>query len=349
VTLVAHRDPAVLRDGLTRWFAARRDAPGARIDTLEHASVGYSSETVLVDVSWDAPEGSRSESLVVRMAPATVGTFADYDLTVQARAQEIAARAGVPVATPFAVETDPIWLGDPFAVMPRVRGHIVGESVAHDRWIASLEPARQRSLHTNFVDALARIHRADWQRSDPDELVPRRDLAAELDRWARYLDWSSSGEPLPALVEALAWCRAHAPEDDDGGDGRGVLLWGDVRLGNVVVGDDLAVRAVLDWDMTSIGRPEHDVAWLTTLESTMGELTGRQVPGFLDRAGVVAHYERAAGRTLRNFDWYETFALVRSTAIMVRIGMLRRRAGDPSRSLIEENPIVPLLFRRMRE
>jgi aminoglycoside phosphotransferase (APT) family kinase protein len=331
---------------LTRWFAARRDAPGSRIDTLEHASVGYSSETVLVDVSWEAPEGSRSESLVVRMAPATVGTFADYDLTVQGRAQEIAARAGVPVATPFVVETDPTWLGHPFAVMPRVQGRIVGESPAHDRWLESLEPARQRSLHTNFVDALARIHGADWQRGDADELVPRRDLAAELDHWARYLDWSSDGEPLPALAEALAWCRVHAPDDDDR-DGRGALLWGDVRLGNIVFGDDLAVRAVLDWDMTSIGRPEHDVAWLTTLESTMNELTGRSVPGFLDRAGVIGHYERTTGRTLRDFDWYETFALLRSTAIMVRIGLLRRRAGDPSRSLVEENPIVPLLMRRM--
>jgi aminoglycoside phosphotransferase (APT) family kinase protein len=344
VTLVAHRDPGVLREGLTRWFAARHDAPASRIETLAHASVGYSSETVLVDVSSDAPEGSRSESLVVRMAPARVGTFADYDLTVQARAQEIAARAGVPVATPFVVETDPSWLGDPFAVMPRVQGHIVGESAAHDRWIASLEPARQRSLHANFVNALARVHGADWQRGDADELVPRRDVTAELDHWARYLDWSSDGEPLPALVDALAWCRRHAPSSA----GPPVLLWGDVRLGNVVFGDDLAVRAVLDWDMTSIGAPEHDVAWLTTLESTMVELTGRLVPGFPARAEVIERYERTTGRTLRDFDWYETFALVRSTAIMVRIGLLRRGAGDPSRSLVEDNPIVPLLLRRTR-
>jgi aminoglycoside phosphotransferase (APT) family kinase protein len=336
----------VLRDGLTRWFAARWDPVGARIDALEHAAVGYSSETILVDVVWDGPDGRRCESVVVRMAPATVGTFADYDLTVQARAHELAARAGVPVATPFVVETDPTWLGDPFAVMPRVEGHIAGESAAHDRWITSLEPARQRRLHTNFVDALARIHDADWSHGDADGLVPRRDVAAELERWARYLDWSSDGEPLPALVDALAWCRTHAP-DDEGADARAALLWGDVRLGNVVFGDDLSVRAVLDWDMTSIGRPEHDVAWLTTLESTMAELTGRRVPGFLDRSGVIEHYERVAGRTLHDLDWYEAFALVRSTAIMVRIGLLRREAGDPSRSLVEENPILPLLLRRI--
>ena len=38
-----------------------------------------------------------------------------------------------------------------------------------------------------------------------------------------------------------------------------VLLWGDVRLGNVIFGDDLAPIAVLDWDMASIGAPEHDI------------------------------------------------------------------------------------------
>ena len=33
--------------------------------------------------------------------------------------------------------------------------------------------------------------------------VPERDNEAELDFWADYLDWSSSGAPVPALVDAL--------------------------------------------------------------------------------------------------------------------------------------------------
>ena len=106
-----------------------------------------------------------------------------------------------------------------------------------------------------------------------------------------------------------------------------MLLWGDVRFGNVIFGDDLAPLAVLDWDMASIGAPEHDVAWFTTLESTMRTLLGQHLDGFPDRDGTIAQYESLSGRTLRDIEWYETLALVRSTAIMTRIGYLHRDAG----------------------
>jgi aminoglycoside phosphotransferase (APT) family kinase protein len=349
VALVTHRDPDALRAGLARWLATRRDATWVQIDSLEHPSIGHSSETVLVEVTWAASdvgardEAVQAESLVVRMAPPAAGTFFDYDVVVQAAAQRLAREAGVPVAAPLVLETDPSWLGDPFLVMPRLDGHIVGESAAHDPWVKGLAPAQQRRLHANFVDAIVRIHGAD--RSEPAGApVPRRDLHAELHYWARYLDWSSGGSPLPALTDALAWCRDHVP----GRENAPVLLWGDVRLGNVIFGDDLEVRAVLDWDMTTIGAPEHDVAWLTALEATVAELSGRRVAGFLDRDEVVARYEERSGTELRDLEWYETFALVRSTAIMVRIGYLYRDAGEPSSFLIGDNPVVPLLTGRLR-
>ena len=52
----------------------------------------------------------------------------------------------------------------------------------------------------------------------------------------------------------------------------------------MVFGDDLAPRAVLDWDMTSIGAPEHDLAWFTSLDVTMHRLFGRADRG-LSRPG----------------------------------------------------------------
>ena len=35
---------------------------------------------------------------------------------------------------------------------------------------------------------------------------------------------------------------------------------GDVRFGNTVLDDDGGPGAVLDWDMTSVGAPEHDLS-----------------------------------------------------------------------------------------
>ena len=126
-----------------------------------------------------------------------------------------------------------------------------------------------------------------------------------------------------------------------------MLLWGDVRFGNVIFGDDLAPLAVLDWDMASIGAPEHDVAWFTTLESTMRSLLGQHLDGFPDRDGTIAQYESLSGRTLRDIEWYETLALVRSTAILSRIGYLHQDAGLPSPLPIDDNPLLDLLATRI--
>ena len=126
-----------------------------------------------------------------------------------------------------------------------------------------------------------------------------------------------------------------------------MLLWGDVRLGNVIFGDDLAPLAVLDWDMASIGAREHDVAWFTTLQSTLTSLLGRHLAGFPDRDGTVAQYERLSGHTVHDFEWYETLALVRSTAIMTRIGYLHIAAGQPSPLPIDDNPLLDLLAARL--
>ena len=313
-----------------------------RVVDAEHPSIGYSSETVLVDLAWVGPAATAEQTheFVVRLAPPTVGTFRDYDLGQQTIAQLAAAAAGVAIASPELV-TDPQWLGVPFIVMPRVRGHIVGEVAAFDPWLLSLAESRARAGARGVRRRRSRRRIAPTSAAAAG--VPERDNEAELDFWADYLDWSSGGAPVPALVDALEWCRAHRPavESDP------VLLWGDVRFGNVIFGDDLAPLAVLDWDMASIGAPEHDVAWFTTLESTTRTLLGQHLDGFPrprrhDRAVRVAQRAHAARRRV-----VRDLALVRSTAIMTRIGYLHRDAGLPSPLPIDDNPLLDLLAARI--
>ena len=342
MALLTNRDPVVVGDALARWVAASTGVSDVRVLNAEHPSTGWSSETLLVDLSWrgaEAGSGDEVHELVVRLAPPMVGTFRDYDLGQQTVAQLVAATAGVAIATPQLV-TDLEWLGTPFIVMPCVRGNIIGEVAALDPWLIALTVPQRAQVHEAFVGAVVATHRADLAAAAG---VPRRDNDAELDFWADYLDWSSSGSPVPALVDALAWCRAHKPASE----AEPVLLWGDVRFGNVIFGDDLAPLAVLDWDMASIGAPEHDVAWFTTLESTVRTILGMSLEGFPDRDGTIAQYESLSGRTLHDIEWYETLALVRSTAILSRIGYLHRDAGLPSPLPIEDNPLLDLLAARI--
>ena len=332
------RDDERVRSGLAAWLAARRGADGVELSGWHRPEGGYSSDTVFVRAAWTAAGGPHRHELVLRTAPRGPGTFADYDLSAQWRAQRAAAGAGVPVADPV-FEPDPDWIGRPFVLMDKVDGHLAGSVTLVDPWLVSLdEPARGR-VARGLLEVLARIHRA--VPPGPGD-VPHRDNGAELDHWDAYLDWSSGGTPVPTLVDALDWCRRHRPDDEP----EPVLLWGDARLENVVVGDDLAVRAVLDWDMTTVGAPGHDLAGFTSLDASMEHLFGRRLPGWPDREETIAAYEEASGRTVGALDWYETLALVRSTALMTRLGYLRRDAGAPALLPLDDNPLLDLLRAR---
>jgi aminoglycoside phosphotransferase (APT) family kinase protein len=339
VTEPTTRDDAALAAALARWLVERHGHERAEVRGLHRPSVGYSSQTLIVDAVWTESGRAVERVFVVRMAPEGSGTFPDYDLGAQVEAQLAAAAVGVPVATPV-LEVDATWLGAPFVSMPMVAGHIIGEVAHLDSWLTALDAGRRSEVHRAFLTAVARIHRAVV----PDRsAIPRRDNAAELVHWETYLEWSSAGVPVAVLVDALRWCREHRPTDEP----PPVLLWGDVRFGNAVLGDDLAIRAVLDWDMTSVGAPEHDLAWFTSLDLTATHLFGRRTEGFPDREGTVALFEALSGRPVRHLVWYETLAMLRSAAIMTRLGYLRKEAGAAPLLPIDDNPILDLLRSRL--
>jgi aminoglycoside phosphotransferase (APT) family kinase protein len=71
------------------------------------------------------------------------------------------------------------------------------------------------------------------------------------------------------------------------------------------------------------------------------------VPGFPRPDEVPARYEPLLGRPLRDLEWYRTFALVRSAAVLVRIGSLQRAAGQAPLAPGEDNPVLDLLRGRL--
>lgn len=315
MALTAERSLDEVRAGLQRWL-------GRPVEQLTRPSAGFSCDTVVVD-----------EELVVRLPPAGEGIFPTYDLAQQAAVQEACGRASVPVAVPCRVEVDPTYLGCTFAAMPFVRGAIPSDFTPTDPWLTSLATdADRRTVWDGFLDVLLAIHR-----TPTDGLRLRDGVAAELDAWERYLRWATDGAAVPALAEVLRWCRANAPTSPPPSG----LLWGDVRLGNVVFDEaTLQPAAVLDWDMASAGPFELDLAWFLALEDVQRELTGMVVPGFGTRDEAIARAERGLGRQLHELPWYEVFALARASAVSTRIATLQQRSGGRSMFRIGEDPAL---------
>jgi aminoglycoside phosphotransferase (APT) family kinase protein len=332
------RDDGALREGLARWVAARpgevpgpegSDAPAPAVVSVAHARGGLANETVLVDL------GPARPGIVVRLAP-LVPTFPGYELAPQAAVQNAVAAAGVPAPAPAIAVEDQGWIGVPFLAMPLVTGDIPGPAPAFDPYVSEAGPARQRIMHDGLIDTVAAVHAVDWRAAGLGEILPGPSLHAALESWTAYVEWCSEGEPLPALAEALEWCTRHVPPE-----GEPVLLWGDVRLGNLVFDEGRRVTGVLDWDLAAVGPREMDLGWHLGLESMMDALFGRRVPGFPGPAEVVARYEDRAGHEVRDLAWHEVFALVRALAINDRH---QRITGDPRR---RDNPMGAVLMAQL--
>jgi aminoglycoside phosphotransferase (APT) family kinase protein len=287
------------------------------------------NETLLVDL------GPGRQGIVVRLPPLDP-TFPDYDLAPQTAVQNAVAAAGVPAPAPAVVERDASWLGSPFLAMPRVRGNIAGPAPVFDTAVRDAGPARQRLLYHGLIDSLAAIHRVPWESAGLGSVLVGPALRDLVDHWAAYVEWSSEGDPLPALAEALDWCGRHRPPEREA-----VLLWGDVRLGNLVFDDQDRVVAVLDWDLAALGPREMDLGWHFGLEFMMEELFDQRVAGFPSRTDALERYEERTGYEVRDLAWHEVFALARALAINDRH---QRITGDLRR---RDNPMGNILRARL--
>jgi aminoglycoside phosphotransferase (APT) family kinase protein len=331
MAIARQRDPDAVLAGLSAWL-------GSPVDDLTQPSAGgLSSETYLFSAGGD--------ELVARLAPDGDGLFPSYNLAAQALVMEtLAEHAVVPVPRVVAYVDDEAWLGAPFIVMERVAGRVPTDQPPYltQGWVHDAPPDSQRTLHDGFLDVCARIHTCDWDGMGLAYLARPggTGIDAEIAWWTSYLDWAADGAELAPLRDALAWCRTHAPTSLPSPS----LCWGDVRIPNVVFDDQFAPRAVLDWEMASIGPAELDIGWFVALHRMSVEALGADLPGFPSRAELVASYEARLGRPFLALDWFEAWAAFRSAAILVRLTRLLRDLGLVDNLRMQErNPSAKLL------
>lgn len=331
MAIARQRDAERVRAGLARWR-------GQPVDAITRPTAGgLSSETYLFE--------SAGVQLVARLAPEGDALFPVYDLAAQGRImQALGDHYVVPVPRIVELVEDPQWLGAPFLVMERVAGRVPSDNPPFviTGWVHDAPAADQRVMQDEFIGLCARIHRADWRLLNLGDVATRpggTTLAAEISWWSDYLDWATDAAPPAVLRDGREWCLEHLPADEPAP----ALCWGDVRIPNVVFGDDFRARAVLDWEMASIGPPELDIGWYLVIHQMTTEVTG-DLPGLRPRGEVLRAYEAQLGRALHDLTWYEAWAAFRAAAIMVRLARLLHDLGlVPDLQMQDHNPPIDLL------
>ena len=218
----------------------------------------------------------------------------------------------VPEALALAGKDSP--LGVPFYVMSHVDGLVVHDagSAAH------LEPAAREAAAYSLVDTMVALHAVDIDEVGLGSIAKREDyLQRQLRRWKRQWDHSSATD-ITAVDEAFAALSRHVPAQE-----HTAIVHGDFRLGNTIAGPDGHIRAVLDWELATLGDPLADLGWLISYwvqpEEWVGDVTPEAppsvVPGFPSREELMLRYRKGTGVDLAKMGYYTAFAHWRSACI----------------------------------
>jgi len=324
-------------DRLRSFLTASVGANDTGAFTVELLSGGRSNLTFFVQ--W----GSRQ--LVLRRPPLGAHDPRAHDVGREFRILSALAGTEVPVPSAVAHCTDVEVLGAPFYVMDRVSGRVLCDIADAPDMVA---PARLQALAAGLVDGLAKIHSVDPSAVGLGDLG-RADgyIARQVNRWAGQ--WETDQQrSIPAFDEIGRRLRAVIDlgivEVDPP---RPVIVHGDYNMGNVMVasadefvaGDVL--RAVLDWEMATLGHPLMDLGVLATYNGPHGSLVVStdqlvsSVSGFPSVAELAHLYARRTGRDVADFPFFLVLAFYK---VLVITEDVRRRflAGTATGPGIEQ-------------
>jgi aminoglycoside phosphotransferase (APT) family kinase protein len=310
---------------LTGWLADRiPGATGLRLSGLTYPrGSGQSAETILFDAHWREGRTEHTRGLVVRIKPSEFRLFRDDVFVEEFRLMRaLSEHSAVPVARVLWLEESPAVLGSPFFVMEKLPGRVAVSvpSYLEQGWVAELTAQRRAVLWENCVRTLAALPSVPL--SAVPFLVPADGdgFAAEWSRWAGFLDeLGTPARPLSRHREVLALLAESMPSHRPEG-----IVWGDARIGNMLIAQDLRVVALMDWEQPSAGGALQDLGWwLINQRGKSLPLGGRLLPGMLDRADTVALWEQVTGIRAEAIDWYEAFAAYKMACLMVNMYDLR--------------------------
>jgi aminoglycoside phosphotransferase (APT) family kinase protein len=338
-------DPEAVGAWLARQLADRRWTSC----TLAPIGGGRSNLTYRVD--------SAAGTVVLRRPP--VGQVAATAHDMGRERQVISALAGTAVPVPavlaFAEGGPPV--DAPCFVMEYVDGVVPVDELPAG-W-ATTEPDRRR-VSEALVEVLLRLHAVDPAAVGlADFGRPDGFLTRQVRRWgkqweaARAGDAGTDADTAAELSRLSAALSADVPPTQ-----RNTIVHGDYRIDNCMfdAADPGTIRAVLDWELCTLGDPLADlglllVYWHEADEQPLWRAAQHlssptRQPGFLTRAQIAEAYAAGSGLDLAPLPWYVAFGAFKLAVVLagilarVRDGMVPESMADGLQGSVD--PLVAL-------
>ncbi|PVY29358.1 aminoglycoside phosphotransferase (APT) family kinase protein [Williamsia muralis] len=243
---------------------------------------------------------------VVRRPPTGGLTPSAHDMNREWTVTRALQDTPVPVARTVAFDKEGTALGAPLTVVEFVDGLVVRSA---DELDALDDAAVERNV-TGLVEALADLHAVDYQSvglgefGRPDGFVGR-----QVKLWARQWEHVKTRE-LDDVATLHAALTESIPAQTSNS-----IVHGDFRVDNTILdaGDPGIVKAVVDWEMSTLGDPLTDVALMCTyrepiFDAVLGMKAAWTSNRYPSPDDIAQRYALASGRELSDWNFYLALA-----------------------------------------
>ena len=296
---------------LNSFLVAHAPSVGT-VDRVAQFPGGFSNLTYLLG-------GPRGE-WVLRRPPRGVGEGTAHDMAREFRILSVLANKGVAAPRPIVLCEDQTVAGAPFYLMERVVGMILRQASPD----GAPPPAAMHLLCESFVDTFVAIHSIG-----PDDPAiaslgkAEGYVTRQVNGWSKRWAASRTGD-VPAMDATAAWLAANQPAASGA-----TLVHNDYKYDNLVLDpSELSrIRAVLDWEMATLGDPLLDVGttlgyWVEAGDHPVFRalaLGATALPGNFTREALWARYLEKTGRGPVDPLFYYVFGLFKIAVIAQQI------------------------------
>lgn len=296
--------------------------------TVEKFAGGQSNPTFLLQ--------ARSGRYVLRRQPPGALLKSAHAVDREFRVLAALEPTPVPVARVWHLCEDRDVIGSLFYVMSYEEGRIFWNPA-----LPGISNDERSALYESLIETMAVLHDVDIDAVGlTDYGRPGNYFARQIGVWSKQYR-AAETETLPAMEELIEWLPANCPSES----GRPSLVHGDFRIDNIMFEQDTPmVRAILDWELSTLGNPLADLAYFCMClrlppEGYIAGLEGvnRKALGIPDEAALVERYCRRRGISpISDWNFYLAFSFFRLAAIAQGV---KRRAIEGNASSNEARQV----------
>jgi aminoglycoside phosphotransferase (APT) family kinase protein len=206
---------------------------------------GQSNPTFLVQ--------SANRRYVLRRKPPGTLLPSAHAVDREYRVIKALAGSGVPVARAHALCEDGAVIGTAFYVMDYVEGRLFWDAA-----LPEVAGGERRAIYDEMTRVMAALHDVDYVAAGlGDYGKSGRYIERQVARWTQQYR-ASETEAIDAMERLIEWLPRHVPTDEET-----AIVHGDFRLDNVIFHPhEPRILAVLDWELSTLGHPLVDMAYL---------------------------------------------------------------------------------------